>query len=467
MFTQLKHHFISLVFIILSCLLYYSFGHDLQREDSIKLIAMAVAGFFLAHQLLKREQDNFIILLGAGLLYRLVLFGATPELSQDFYRYIWDGELLVAGINPYLQTPNELIEGLQSSLPNAAYLYEKMGWLSQKHHSNYPPISQYLYALVAYLAQGSIPTAIILFKVIVLLADIAVLFLSRRLMRHIGIAPWKAFWYFLNPLVVMELSGNLHLEGVMIAFFLAASCLLLKKPGAIGQSLLAALCIALAIMTKLIPILFYPFLLAVMGFKKWLQVGVYVIIFCGLFLWPLLGEGFFNYYIETIGLWFNNFEFNAAMYNLVKSISVLGGNSAYKTILGYGKILPFLILGLAVCVMIWQHLKAKGLKNHPRPVLKMHGALYAMLYMYSGYLFLATTVHPWYLIFGLTLSLFTHHKYFIYWSLAVFLSYTTYADPAFKENLWIIGIEYLAVLGVLGYEIVKIKTPESFSVKNV
>ncbi len=87
--------------------------------------------------------------------------------------------------------------------------------------------------------------------------------------------------------------------------------------------------------------------------------------------------------------------------------------------------------------------------------------------MLSGYLFLATTVHPWYLIFGLVLSLFTPYRYFIYWTAAVFISYATYAHPDFKENLWLIAIEYLGVFTLMIYEIVRIKTSKIIYVKNV
>lgn len=294
-------------------------------------------------------------------------------------------------------------------------------------------------------------------------------------MQQLGLPKWKAFWYFLNPLVVLELTGNLHLEGIMIAFFLAGICVLLLaqqnlQKGILNyntpwlRDLVMALCISLAIMTKLIPILFYPFLLRIIGLKRWFISGLYMVLFSALLLWPLLGTGFFSHYIQTIGLWFNNFEFNASLYNLIKSISQLAGHSAYRTILTYGKILPFLIVGCAIGVWVWQYRKTKVLKDQKQQI---KWALTAMLLMYTGHLFLATTVHPWYLIFGLLLSLFTPYRYFIVWSLCVFLSYVTYAHPDFKENLWVLGFEYLCVFAVLLYEIVRINPSDYFSVKNV
>ena len=463
MYSKLKHHYISWVFIFLSSILYLSFGYDLARENSIKLLGLTAGCFLLCYKLIQIERENFKLLLSAGILFRLLLTAATPVLSQDFYRYIWDGELLISGINPYLFTPNELIESQIGHMPNAAYLYEKMGFLSQKHFSNYPPISQYIYALAAYLGQGSITKAVLVFKIVILLADLGVLFLCRCCMQILKIPSWKAFWYFLNPLVILELSGNLHLEGLMIFLFLGGLYFLLKqKPIAIW----AAFLIAAAIMTKLIPILFYPFLLWPLGIKKWFQVGIYIVLFSFLCLWPMLGHGFLDNYLQTIGLWFNNFEFNASFYNLIKSISKAMGNSGYKTILSYGKVLPFLMLGSALLVYLWQLRKSK---NTSPSIKKNHfqWALVSMLFFYTVHLFIATTVHPWYLIFGLVLSLFTPYKYFILWSFTVFFSYFTYAHPEFKESLWVLAAEYLSVFAFLTYEIVRIKVSEYISVKNV
>lgn len=475
MIAYFKIHLFPIGLLLLCSVYYLIFGYDLVREDYLKLICLAVACFYASYKLLSIARESFGLLLFAGILYRLVLFFSIPELSQDFYRYLWDGSIFLKGINPFLYSPNELIDQLRETLPNAPFLYEQMGELSQKHYSNYPPVSQYLYALAAYIGQESVLVSVGVFRVFILGADVAILFLSRWLMQQLGLPKWKAFWYFLNPLVVLELSGNLHLEGIMIAFFLAGICVLLLAQQKLSKGILnyntswlmdlvMALCISLAIMTKLIPILFYPFLLRIMRLKRWFISGLYIVLFSALLLWPLLGTGFFSHYIQTIGLWFNNFEFNASLYNLIKSISQLAGHSAYRTILTYGKILPILIVSCAIGVWVWQYRKTKVLKDQKQQI---KWALTAMLFIYTGHLFLATTVHPWYLIFGLLLSLFTPYRYFIVWSLCVFLSYVTYAHPDFKENLWVLGFEYLCVFAVLIYEIVRINPVEYFSVKNV
>ena len=44
-----------------------------------------------------------------GLVFRLIILISTPNLSQDFYRFFWDGQLILNGFNPYLNTPNQII----------------------------------------------------------------------------------------------------------------------------------------------------------------------------------------------------------------------------------------------------------------------------------------------------------------------------------------------------------------------
>src|SRR5262245_35795101 len=44
-------------------------------------------------------------ILGFAFLFRLTLFWCTPSLSEDIYRYIWDGRVQMAGINPYRYPP--------------------------------------------------------------------------------------------------------------------------------------------------------------------------------------------------------------------------------------------------------------------------------------------------------------------------------------------------------------------------
>ena len=73
----------------------------------LSYFTLAALGYMLAVATLKRGTLPLLILWGFGLLFRvLVLDASSPTLSTDVYRYIWDGHLFNARVNPYLHAVN-------------------------------------------------------------------------------------------------------------------------------------------------------------------------------------------------------------------------------------------------------------------------------------------------------------------------------------------------------------------------
>jgi len=101
-----------------------------------------------------------------------------------------------------------------------------MGSLSAKHFSNYPPLNQFIFAFTVLLGGKSILGSVIVMRGTIVLADIGIFYFGRKLLKNINQSPHLIFWYFLNPLVIIELTGNLHFEGVMLFFFVWALYLL-------------------------------------------------------------------------------------------------------------------------------------------------------------------------------------------------------------------------------------------------
>ncbi|MGB5270553.1 MAG: mannosyltransferase, partial [Eudoraea sp.] len=209
-------HKFTILMVLASLLFYTSFAYDLVRTDFIKLISLFFALFFLCYKLIQFEKWNFNFLLISGILFRLIFLLVEPNLSQDFYRFIWDGELVLSGINPYLQTPDTIMENGGILLANAQELHSGMGSLSARHFSNYPPLNQLLFAISAFLGGKSIMGSLIAMRSIIILADIGIYYFGKKLLRYLNRSPYLIFWYFLNPLVIIELTGNLHFEGVML-----------------------------------------------------------------------------------------------------------------------------------------------------------------------------------------------------------------------------------------------------------
>jgi len=374
--SYLKLHKIAIILTLISIIFYVVFAYNLAREDFIRLIALYGALFFFFYKLIQFEKWNFKFLLVAGILFRLVFFWAEPNLSQDFYRFIWDGELIKNGLNPYLFTPNTLIEQPNLAIANATALYNGMGDLSARNYSNYPPLNQLIFSISAFLSGFFFVWAIYL----------------------IAINKWK----------------------------------------------LAAPVYACSIVLKLVPILFLPLFLKHFGFKKSIVFYALIGITCVLFLIPFISPEFFANYSKTVGLWFSNFEFNASVYNIVKKIGVHYFEAKpWELIKSYGSLISKLVVIIALVLTFLR-------KNQNLNIL-----LSSMLVLLSSYYFLSSTVHPWYIIFLLTLSIFTNYRYPIVWSFVVILSYYAYSNIAFKENLGLIAIEYCLVLGYFIYEVFK------------
>jgi len=447
--TYWKLHKIPIVLAILSIGFYYTFAYHLVRADFIKLITLFGALFFLCFKLIQFEKWNFKFLLFVGILFRLVFLFTEPNLSQDYYRFIWDGELVINFVNPYLQLPNTIIEQQDLVISNAHELYRGMGELSARHFSNYPPLNQFIFALAAMLGGKSILGATIIMRLIIILSDIGIFYFGRKLLKNLNLSPYLIFWYFLNPLIIIELSGNLHFEGVMLCFFIASLYLL-----SIEKWMLAAVFYALSISVKLVPLIFLPLFLKHLGFRKSALFYIIIGITSLTLLTPFLSNQFISNYFDTIGLWFSNFEFNSGFYNAIKQIALKLEVKPWELIKTYGKITPYVIVSL---VLLFTFLR----KNQKLSVL-----ITSMLWILTAYYLLAATVHPWYIVFLVLLTIFTRYRFSLVWSLVVILSYYAYSQISFKEHLGLLSIEYIVVYGFIIFELFRLKSLKLIFRKN-
>ncbi|MEO8934346.1 MAG: mannosyltransferase [Xanthomarina sp.] len=450
----LKLYKIPITLAVISMLFYFSFAYDLQRTDSIKLMTLYGALFFLFYKIVQINKSNIKFLTLLAFSFRAVFILAIPNLSQDFYRFIWDGRLILEGINPYLFTPDFFILKGEFPIAHAQELYNGMGSLSASHFSNYPPLNQYCFVLANLVPGQRILSSVIGLRLLIIAADFGTLYFGKKLLEKLKLPLYNIFWYILNPFIIIELTGNLHFEGVMI-FFLVWSLYLLH----INKWKLAAVVFAFSVSIKLIPLLFLPLV------WQWflqsnrpavsMKLGVIKLIFFYaivgiitllLFL-PFYSTEFILNYSQTIGLWFQNFEFNASIYYMVREIGY--AITDYNQIAIIGKFSGILVFIFVVGLSIFR-------RNYA-----MQELILTMLFALSFYYFTATTVHPWYLATLLILSVFTKYKFPLVWSLVIVFSYLAYSNHNNSENLWLIGLEYILVYSVFLYEILKIKTVEN------
>jgi alpha-1,6-mannosyltransferase len=423
-------------YTLVSFLLYGIVAFGLKRTDFFALIPLFGLLFICAYKLIVIQKDNISFLVIVTIVFRLIFGWVLPNLSQDFYRFIWDGRLITEGLNPYLQLPKDLILQSNFHLPQAQELFNGMGSLSATHYSNYPPINQLFFAIAGFLNNNSISGAVIVLRFIIILSDIGTLYFGRKLLINLGLEPYRIFWYLLNPLVIIELTGNLHFEGAMLFFFVLSMYYLHQN-----KWILSAVILGLSIATKLLPLLLLPIFFKKLGFKKSIIFYTIVLTTFILVFVPFVSSQLIDNYIETTGLWFVNFEFNASIYYVIRAIGFQ--ITGYNIIHTIGKIIPIFI----ILFVIYKSFFAEN-----KSTINLFNTFLIAL---SVYFFTATTVHPWYIVNLILIAVFTNYKFPFYWSFLIILSYFAYSNSPFKENLYLIFIEYSIVYGVCIYEIRK------------
>ena len=407
---------------------YLGYGVDRTVFWSLFLaFTLAFAGYAL---LVGRPAGRrFRALLLLGLALRLLLLFAFPRLSDDVYRFLWDGQLILSGENPFAHPPDYYLGEAAAPDPE---LYDRLN--SPAYHSVYPPVAQAVFAVASWMAGGSWAWGAALMKGFLLLAEIATLWLLLRLLARFRLPPGRALLYWLNPLVIVEVSGNLHFEGAMVCFLLLSLYFLTRSRYA-----RAGAAMALSVASKLLPLMLLPFLLKRLWrgpfWRFFLTLGGVLLL---VFLPLLPGSGLLDGVGGSLDLYFRKFEFNASLYYLLRAYGYheLGWNQIARFGPWLARLAGLLILFLALADERtgWRSLPARWLAA------------------FVVYLLCATTVHPWYLTVPIALCSFTPWRYPLVWSYLIVLTYASYATVPYREELWLVGLEYSGVFLYFAYE---------------
>ncbi len=420
----------------LSAIAFYWLGYLTVRSDFGQVILL-FSGLFIAYLFVYKKFafHYFRMLVFAGILFRIVLCFSTPNLSDDVYRFIWDGRLAANGINPFSYLPSAVVE---MQLPGLdAGLFSQLN--SPGYFTIYPPVLQSMFLAGAKLFPANVYANIIFFKVVLLLFELGNLYLLVQLLQQLNKPKHLALLYFINPLVVIELTGNVHFESILLFFMLLSFLLLLKDNWAFS-----AIPLALGIATKLLPVLLIPLIVSRLGWKKGL---IYAAMTGGVTL--VLFAVFFDVATvqnlsASVDLFFQKFEFNASLYFIVRWIG--------KIIKGYNIIQvagPVLSL-LAGVIIVFISLRKK--------VVTRERFFMLALFTLSIWFLFATTVHPWYITVLVGLAVLTPYRFAILWSFTATFSYAAYQTNPVKELLWLVAVGYLFVLGYFVWELVMLRT---------
>ncbi|MCY7290701.1 MAG: hypothetical protein LH615_00815 [Ferruginibacter sp.] len=413
------------------------------RENFFQLLIWQVLlhGFFLFFYY-NKEQISIKQIILAAVVLRIGTAFIMPTLSDDVYRFIWDGQLMVHAQNPLLTTPDNYLANLPNSLPDIGY-YTKLHSLINhpQFYTCYPPLMQLVFIIAAFIGAKSIIVSIVVIKIIVAFSDcIAIVFLY-KILQKLTLDTKLILLYAFNPLVIIEGAGNAHFEVMQVALMLVSIYFILEK-----KLTLAAIFWGLAIITKLLPLLLLPLLIRYLGLKKGIIFCLISVSFAACSFLPFVSIQTIQTFSQSLNLYFQNFEFNATIYYLAREIGWWVKGYNYISFIG-----PLL---MGIFLLIYAILFFSKKKYSDDSFF-----LFALIIL-SLYYFFATTVHPWYIINLLPFALLTNKKYAFVWMAAAFLSYHAYDNP-FKENYWVIGFEYCLVLVAIFYSFRKKKLSDN------
>ncbi len=401
--------------IIAEVFLFYA----VPRSDFIgtySLFLILFAGWFY---IVKNSRLSFSFCIALAILLRLIAMFSLPVLSDDYFRFIWDGKQILGHVNPFQYTP---LDYLKIHPGNAywQYLYENMN--SQEYHSIYPAVLQYIFAGSVWLFPNNPYGAAVIMKLFIFLAECGSMRIFYLLLKRKNIPVRNALWYVLNPLIIIELTGNVHFEGVMLFFFLAGYYLLEKK-----SYWLSGICWGLAIATKMIPLMLAPLILRAIGWKAFLRFGSAAFAVIILVFLPFYNAHLVQDVTASLRLYYHLFEFNASIFYLIRWIAF-----HYVDYDIIEEVAPVLGMISFVWILLISWWPSKKFSLYDKSI-----------WIFAVYFLLTTMVHPWYSSILIMLCVFSRYKFPLVFSLLILLSYFPYSLKDYNENLWVILIEYL------------------------
>ncbi|MBI4639633.1 MAG: DUF2029 domain-containing protein [Candidatus Tectomicrobia bacterium] len=359
------------------------------------------------------------MIVGWALIFRATLLWATPGfLSDDLYRYLWDGQVQRAGINPYQYPPQA---------PELAFLRDETIFplINRKWALTiYPPVAQLFFWVMAWGWPGSI----VVMKGAILFADACSIGILLLLLRHLGVIQSQVLLYAWHPLVITELGLSGHLDGVMIPFLLLAFLFALKqRPWQAGFAL------GVATLIKLYPAILLPVLYRK---RAWQMPAAFVTtLLLGYLLYLDAGSQIFGYLPHYLAPYE---EYNLSLRAILNKTLGLIIEEPHRPVQWLTSLI--LLLVMLQCLRRSQKIDQE--------VINWGVGILAL------YLFLvAPSVYQWYLVWLLALASLTQSwsiPAWLYWGWSVNLGYLTYLRSLYFYAPWLLLAEYAPLFLWLG-----------------
>jgi alpha-1,6-mannosyltransferase len=374
--------------------------------------------YLLAGFVSSRIEDRtcFVIIVVFALIFRFILLFTSPSLSDDIYRYAWEGYLQTKEINPYLLSPEA-----PQLIP-----YRNEIWYSVNNKdvsAIYPPLTQLVNATV-YSLFKSIWGFKIVFLIFDGLVSWGILKLLKQDLRNLS----NIIFYAWNPLVVIEIAGSGHHDVLVVAMILWSTWFCITHRPGRSVVLLAA-----SILSKLYPLSMVPFFLRKIRFRYWIWLPLYVLM--GYLPYLKASDRLFSALLYYKEKWrFNGFLFGILAKHVTSEILVE----------------RFLVIAILL-LMAFCWIRLKDLKEQ-------------LYWLTGGILISVPTLFPWYLVWMIPFLCFFPNPAWILLSITSALSYYVLIDwwtlGIWRQNDFFMALEYYPFFGLLLFCLVKKLTLE-------
>jgi len=257
----------------------FGIGYGVALDRFVGLTGVQGVIYALSVWLLLRApaRASLVFILGTAAFLRVILLPTAPFLSNDMFRYVWDGWVQGHLINPYRYLPAD---------PHLAFLRDAVIYSNINRatyaHTIYPPAAEFLFFLITRLAVFTGLPPIFAFKLGMVAFEAAGIAALLRLLDVAGLPRARILIYAWNPLPLWEFAGNGHVDALTVCFVSLALLFACNRKGG-----LAAFAISVATLTKFLPLVLLPAL-----WRPW--QGKFVWVFgavIALFYAPYLGVG--------------------------------------------------------------------------------------------------------------------------------------------------------------------------------
>jgi hypothetical protein len=408
-------------------------------------LVLFLAGSLLslvAARSLSASRGRFVLLCAAT--FRLTLLFRAPDLSEDVFRYLWDGRLAASGVSPYTLAPSD---------PRAVGLFPELErrLAHREFPTLYPPVAQAAFRIAA-----SVPgTGVVPLKALFASADVAVVAL---LLAGGGAgARFGAALYAFHPLPVTETAGQGHLDSLGVALLLASVVYLSRR-----RPLAGGIAFAMSVLTKYVP-LGGVLPLARIGKLRFLAAAVTL----GAALWTLAARGGASPAVG-LGNYATRWEFNSVLYPAV-SAAVETGRLPQKAKAAYirwkekrehrpwmQRAFPYFYTAFFTRVMLAIVLAFTLVLIAARVRDDLELAVFASL---AALLLFSPTLHPWYPLWVLPFAAKRREPAFLYLATAAPLAYGLLYPLAGWSPVSICVVEYGPFAVLLGVGLWRNRSP--------